>query len=101
MAVRNGKVRQPECLAGFVRAVVLNRGAGRWADRIRGPALTSSIPVDAISDHSQDPERAALDHEADLVIMLALRALPRLDREIITRYYLREEPAEKICADLG
>jgi RNA polymerase sigma factor (sigma-70 family) len=53
-----------------------------------------------LSDRRPDPERSAIAHESYEVAMRVLNGLPPRDREVLVRFYLREQTAEEICRDL-
>ena len=49
----------------------------------------------------RDPEGASLDYERTRLVEAVLGGLPPRDREVLSRFYLLEQPPEQICAELG
>ncbi len=98
--IREGEVRQPERLAGFLCSLARNlaiehfRRAG--ARRIAGsPDEDVPSPAASALDELLRAERAAL-------VRTVLAELPsERDRQVLRRFYLADEDKEKICKDLG
>jgi DNA-directed RNA polymerase specialized sigma24 family protein len=78
-AIRNGEVREPQCLGRYVRSEV-QRTISAEADLPR-------------------PERVS--ERDQLAAGRILRSLPLLHRDALLRYYHEAQPAEQICRDLG
>ena len=54
----------------------------------------------SVRDAGQDPERLAIDRQnLDLAVRL-LRSLPIRDREVLIRFYLKEQTPEQICSEM-
>ena len=47
-----------------------------------------------------DPENRAIEAQNNGIAMRVLQSLPHRDREVLVRFYLREETPEQICAAL-
>ena len=101
-AIRRGDIREPERLMGFVRTVVRRQVAGYIEDAVHTRReetdLETGIPV---ADRARDPEQEALVQERAALMKSALAALPERDREILVRYYLKEQPQEQICREMS
>jgi RNA polymerase sigma-70 factor, ECF subfamily len=82
-AIRNGEVHEPERLPAFVQTVVQQTIASEIG-LLRPGAGAIVIPLEDLA--SADG---------------ALRSLPSRHREILTRFYCQEQPAEKICREMG
>lgn len=82
-AIRNGEVHEPECLAAFVQTV-LHRTIASEIDHLRPHTAYSPIRREDLAS-------------ADRV----LRSLPSREREILMRFYCKEQPAETICREMG
>lgn len=100
--IRRGEVRQPERLAGFLRALVKNLAVQRYrrvAYELEKPMET---PPDRADEASPDPLGGLLEREREALTHQLLETLrvPR-DREILFRYYIAEEGSEHICTELG
>lgn len=100
-AIRKGELREPERLMGFVRTVVRRQVAAQIdrAVQIRRDQaeLDSGISV---SDHRETPEEAAILRQHEAVAEAVLRGISERDREILTRFYLREQTQEEICGEM-
>jgi RNA polymerase sigma-70 factor, ECF subfamily len=100
-AIRSGQLRDPARLPAFVRTVAQRQ----IADAIRGISRTRSIELDfcevPLPDLREDPEQE-LDQQQKLsCLRSALASLSPRDREILTRFYLEEQDAERICREMN
>lgn len=102
LKIREGQVRQPESLGAFLhslarnRCVQLYRRAANQTDRHE--------PLDEIRLAEERPGQLAglLERERTRLVRQVLAELePERDRQVLFRYYIAEERAEPICADLG
>jgi RNA polymerase sigma-70 factor (ECF subfamily) len=101
--LRGGELRDPRSLPAFLRGLARNlsidyyRGESRRGGRER--------PIDGALDPPDDRvgQLGTLLHEEKAALVRRLVAeLPRArDREVLLRFYLREEDKERIQADLG
>jgi RNA polymerase sigma-70 factor, ECF subfamily len=100
-AVQRGDLRDPERLMGFVRTVVRRQVAGciDVAVHVRKEHadLELGIPV---PDARQNPEEAAMLQERTEIMAKVLRSISSRDREILTRFYILEQPQEQICQEM-
>jgi len=95
--IRNGEVRDPERLPGFICAVARNQAL---AARRRN----AQTPLEVTAEPSGGPHQldAMIDRETAAVVRRLLRELtPERDREILFRFYLDEQEKDRICADLN
>jgi len=105
--IRRGEVREPERLAGFIRATARNLFI---ADR-RKEARYSSLDGGREEDEGARPEPAdqgpaPLDRflageEARQVRKLLDELRFDRDRQLLLRFYVSDDSKEEICADLG
>ncbi len=100
--IRNREIREPERLAGFLRALAKNLSIRRYR-RLGYTAETpilSSIP-EAADDAEPDPLKGLVQRERVRTTRRLLGELdqPR-DRALLFRYYIAEEPSARICTDL-
>jgi len=111
--IRRGEVREPERLAGFLRALAKNLSIQRYRRKHYAvERSTDALPEAASQDLSEASPVSASDTASPLQHLmeqerihrtrqlLAEMTVPR-DREVLCRYYLGEESSERICADLG
>ncbi len=101
-AIRRGEVREPERLMGFVRTVVrrqiaahIDRAVQRRKDEVD---VESGI---RLADARLNPEEDAIERQKAELMEGVLRGISRRDREILTRFYLQEQPQEQICLEMN
>ena len=97
-SIREGKLRQPERLMGYVQTM-LSRQVASHIDRVarerrNAPVGEFSAPL---CDLAPDPEHSAIDRQIGEVMLRVLRSMRSRQREILTRFYLREETPDEIC----
>lgn len=100
-AIRRGDLREPERLMGFVRTVT-RRQVAASIDRIarrrrRLTEIDASLPV---SDRRPGPEERAESRQKVAIMKESLLAMSDRDREILVRFYLREQTQEQICREM-
>ncbi|MEO8597977.1 MAG: sigma-70 family RNA polymerase sigma factor [Candidatus Solibacter sp.] len=100
-SIRKGELREPDRLMGYVRTVVRRQVAMHIDSNVQSrrnyQALDPALPL---SDHQPDPEQRCIERETQDVALRMLAGLPKRDREVLVRFYLREQTAEEICRDL-
>ena len=101
-AIRRGGLREPERLMGFVRTIV-RRQVAAHIDKVvysrrEQMDLDSSI---RIVDPRGNPEQAAIFRQRSELLQRVLGELSARDREILTRFYLREQSQEQICNEMS
>lgn len=101
-AIMRGELREPERLMGYVRTVVRRQVAAHIDDAVhyRKEQLDVESGV-AIPDATTDPEKGAIWQQKSDLMECVLRRLSRRDREILTRFYLDEQPQEQICEEMN
>jgi len=100
-AIRRGELRDPQRLMGFVRTIV-RRQVAAHIDRvvhIRREQLDMESTVRIPDPHGNPEETAIFRQRADL-IRRVLNELSERDREILTRFYLREQSQDQICSEM-
>ncbi len=100
-AIKRGDLREPERLMGFVRTVVRRQVAAyiETAVTTRRDQMDLETGV-AVADKKQNPEQEAIGREKAALMKSALEALSQRDREILVRFYLKEQPQEQICREM-
>jgi RNA polymerase sigma-70 factor (ECF subfamily) len=101
-AIRRGDLREPERLKGFVRTVVRRQVAAYIEQAVQTrreqAELESGISV---ADRSQNPEQEAMIKQKAALMKSALDGLSQRDRDILIRFYLKEQPQEQICREMS
>jgi RNA polymerase sigma-70 factor (ECF subfamily) len=100
-AVKKGDLREPERLMGFVRTIV-RRQVATYIDhavhtRREQTDLESGV---AVVDRKGDPEQQAIARQKTELMKSVLESLSERDRDILVRFYLREQSQEQICREM-
>lgn len=98
--LRRRGLEDPERLAGFLNRTARNLVIGDYRKTTR--RRTDSLED---TDRAADPapgqlHQTLLDEEASFVRRLIGELRPDRDRQILYRFYIAEEPKERICSDL-
>jgi len=101
-SIQNGELREPERLMGFVHTVVRRIVATQieLAVNARQSRFSHEMLV-LLRDRRAGPEEAAISGQYRALAWRILRSIPGRDREVLARFYLREQPAEQICRELN
>jgi RNA polymerase sigma-70 factor (ECF subfamily) len=101
-AIRKGELREPDRLMGFVRTVVRRQIAAYIEAVIQSRRQMTDLETGRIvADFGHDPENSIMAQEEEELAYRVLRGISRRDREILIRFYLREEPQEVICQKMN
>ncbi len=101
-AIQRGDLRDPERLMGFVRTIV-RRQIASFIEK-NYTRRRDELDIDGnvkIADSHMSPEEGAIRAQNSQIMEEILRDCSRRDREILTRFYLLEQPQEQICAEMG
>ena len=97
-SIRRGVVREPERLMGYVRTIVRRQVAAHIEDAVQARrSLRDLDGGQVLSSRDPDPERSAIEHQNEAVALGILRSIGKRDREVLIRFYLREQSAAEIC----
>ena len=101
-AIRRGDLREPERLMGFVRTVVRRQVAAHIECTVHQRRNAADLDGDlAVTDGARNPEEKILDQERVQIMHRLLRNISRRDREILTRFYIDEQPQDRICEEMN
>lgn len=100
-AIRGGQLRDPARLAGFVRTVAQRQAADAIRGLERGRQGQFEAVEELLADRRANPEEALWERQRIVRMRKALATLSPRDREILTRFYLEDQSAEAICAEMG
>ena len=101
-SIQKGELREPERLMGYVRTIVRRQVAAQIDDNIKARHNQADLDFGmTLSDHHPNPERSAIEHESEELAMRILNSLPKRDREVLARFYLEEQPPDRICREMG
>ena len=100
--IRQGKVDNPERLAGYLRGIAEKVALGAGRKKNREPFLIDSDAVAAIPADDVRPFQSISSEQTQAAVRTLLdeMVVPR-DRELLTRYYLYDQDKPEICRALG
>lgn len=97
-SIRNGDLREPERLMGYVRTVVRRQVAAHIETAVQARRNHTDLEGGlALSARGPDPERSAIDHQNEQLAMRVLNSIAKRDREVLIRFYLQEQTPDEIC----
>jgi RNA polymerase sigma-70 factor (ECF subfamily) len=100
-AIQNGDLREPNSLMGFVRTVVRRQVAAYIQQAIlTRRELTDLEGGVAVADRADSPEQQTIVMESTRLVQESLTFLSPKDREILIRFYLKEQPQDQICREM-
>ena len=102
-AIRSGELRDPARPMGFVRTVVRRHIAAHIEDAVtrRRTTVEFDDSVFTVSDWKHDPEQNLLARQRAEIARRVFNGVSGRDREILRRFYLLEQPQERICEEMG
>jgi len=101
-SIRRGDLREPERLMGYVRTIIRRQVAAHIESAVAARRnRTDAEHGMLLCDRHPDPERRVIERENTDVAMRILNSLPRRDREVLIRFYLREQSPRQICRDMN
>ena len=101
-AIQRGELREPQRLMGFVRTVVRRRVAAHIDQAVQGRRELVELEDGArVPNRAGSPEETALREQRAQIMGEILREISPRDREILTRFYIHEQPQEEICEAMG
>lgn len=102
-AIRNGDLREPERLMGYVRTVVKRQIAGSIdvAVQQRRTRVDFDDTLFSVSDWRDNPESTVMARQRAEIARKVLNGISRRDREILPRFYVLEQSQEQICCEMG
>lgn len=100
-AIQRGELREPERLMGFVRTIVRRQVASHIDRVVQVRREQADIESGGrVIDPARTPEEAIMFQQREDLIRRVLNELSPRDREILTRFYLREQSQEQICSEM-
>jgi RNA polymerase sigma-70 factor (ECF subfamily) len=102
-AIRNGDLREPERLMGYVRTVVKRQIAASIdiAVQQRRSRVDFEESLFTLSDWRENPERNVIAMQRAEIARKVLNGVSRRDRDILNRFYVLEQTQEQICAEMS
>jgi RNA polymerase sigma-70 factor, ECF subfamily len=101
-AIKRGDVREPERLMGFVRTVARRQVVAYIGTAVHKRCAQTELESGvAVADQRRNPEQQAIVREKAEIMQGSLQGLSERDREILNRFYLKEQPQEQICEEMA
>jgi RNA polymerase sigma-70 factor, ECF subfamily len=100
-AIRRGEVREPDRLMGFVWTVVRRQLAAHIDRTVNARNQHAELDADfRMPDRAADPEWKAIVRQRQRLAHGLLNEVSGRDREVLIRFYLKEQPQDQICQDM-
>jgi RNA polymerase sigma-70 factor (ECF subfamily) len=97
-SIRNGDLREPDRLMGYVRTVVRRQVAAHIEGAVQARRNQTDLDGGVVlSARGPDPERRAIEHQNEQLAMRVLNSIAKRDREVLIRFYLQEQTPDEIC----
>lgn len=100
-AIQNGQLRDPERLEAFIHGVVQRRIARAIQVKVRRREKTDLPLFVEAPDPAPTPDQAFHRKETADLLRQVLASMPKRDREVLLRFYLKEQSKQQICAEMG
>ncbi|HEV2445852.1 MAG TPA: sigma-70 family RNA polymerase sigma factor [Candidatus Sulfopaludibacter sp.] len=100
-SIQRGDLRDPERLMGYIRTVVRRQVAAQIETVVQ--SRRNCAPVDIglnLQDRHPNPEVTVIERQNTEVAMRVLQSIPARDREVLIRFYLKEQRPEQICREM-
>lgn len=99
-AIKRGDIREPMRLMGFVRTVVRRMIATHIEKSVEQRREYNTANYYTRFEDRSDPEQKMMFQQRNEILGKVLAEMSPRDRDILTRFYIREQSAEQICKDL-
>jgi RNA polymerase sigma factor (sigma-70 family) len=101
-AIRDGKVREPQRIMGFVRTVAQRQVMAHIEGAVRRRHAEGELaPECEVMDQQWSPEETAIIHQRAELLTCVLQQMSTNQREILQRFYLGEESPQEICQKMS
>lgn len=100
-SIQRGDLREPERLMGYVRTIVRRQVAAHIDDVVQARRNQTDMEYGlGLSDFRPNPERRVINEQNMEVAMRILNSLHKREREVLMRFYLKEQTADQICSEM-
>ena len=100
-SIRRGDLRDPERLMGYVRTIIRRQVAAHIDTVVQARRNSDLSDSRYTCDRSPNPERGLIERQNEQLALRILNSLPKRDREVLIRFYLNEQSADRICEEMG
>ena len=100
-SIQRGDLREPERLMGYIRTVLRRLVAAHIEAAVQERRNCAPAEVSyALRDRHPNPETEAIERQNTEVAVRLLQSIPERDREVLIRFYLKEQNAGQICREM-
>jgi RNA polymerase sigma factor (sigma-70 family) len=100
-SIQKGDLREPERLMGYVRTIVRRQVAAHIDNVVQARRNQTDMEYGlALSDYRPNPERRVINEQNMALAMRILNSLHKREREVLMRFYLKEQTADQICNEM-
>jgi RNA polymerase sigma-70 factor, ECF subfamily len=99
--IRRGELREPERLMGFIRTVLYRQLSLEFSRiaRVRHTSVGLESAANMTSAEPTPEQQAARQEKIELM-QKVLKTMSEREFEVLTRFYLHEQPSEQICKEM-
>jgi len=98
-SISRGEIKDPNKLPGYVRSVAVRCLAATIEGSVRARQRECEVTPN-LAASAQTPEELAIQRQRAKIVTKVLGAIPRQEREILTRFYIDGQTKEEICEQL-
>jgi RNA polymerase sigma-70 factor (ECF subfamily) len=100
-SIQKGDLREPERLMGYVRTIVRRQVAAHIENMVQARRNQTDLEYGlGLSDMGPNPERRVINEQNLTLAMRILNSLHKREREVLMRFYLKEQTADQICSEM-
>jgi RNA polymerase sigma factor (sigma-70 family) len=99
-AIREGQLREPARIAGFMRTIARREIASFIADAVEQRSADDLAEILSLPSQAPDPEQMAIRSQWRERARSVLGSFSDVDREILMRFYLLGHDTQEICDEL-
>jgi RNA polymerase sigma-70 factor (ECF subfamily) len=100
-SIKNGDLREPERLMGYVRTIVRRQVAAHINQMVQARRNQTELDFGvALTDYHPNPERRIIEEQNLKLAMRILGSLHKREREVLMRFYLKEQTPGEICREM-
>lgn len=98
-SIRRGEIKDPNRLPGYVRSVAIRCLAATIESSVRARTRECEMTPN-IACNGRTPEELVIEEQRAKIVTKVLSAIPRHEREVLTRFYIDGQTKEEICEQL-
>jgi RNA polymerase sigma-70 factor (ECF subfamily) len=101
-SIRRGDLREPERLMGYIRTIVRRQAAAHIENMVQSRRNCNDADISfSLTDQRPTPEQSVIANQRMELALRILKSFPDRDREVLVRFYLKEQSVDEICRDLN